>query len=309
MIHGFTDFYQHLLAGFYYKIGYCHYKLQRLDEAEKNYKQALDINKDLETDTKGKKRNANILNQLGRIKWTKGELNEAVLYYESSLKEKEELYGKYQPEGAITLMLLGLCLDDLGKLDDAIMHYEKCLEIYSSTPFRKEQYKKDIANTEHNMALSYQQKGAFQKALEHYTNSLKLEEELHEDKNHPAIATTINNMAACYEVQEDHKKALDMYNKALNKYHAFYGREAVNQDIAITLHCLGNILKEMEDFQEALNYLVKSVEMKKKVLGPKHLSVARTLSFIGDTFEGMSNVTRLSTIVEILKIVIQNFYL
>ena len=114
--HNFADFYQHLLAGFYYKIGYCHYKLQRLDEAEKNYKQALDINKDLETDTKGKKRNANILNQLGRIKWTKGELNEAVLYYESSLKEKEELYGKYQPEGAITLMLLGLCLDDLGMI-------------------------------------------------------------------------------------------------------------------------------------------------------------------------------------------------
>ena len=147
--HNFADFYQHLLAGFYYKIGYCHYKLQRLDEAEKNYKQALDINKDLETDTKGKKRNANILNQLGRIKWTKGELNEAVLYYESSLKEKEELYGKYQPEGAITLMLLGLCLDDLGKLDDAIMHYEKCLEIYSSTPFRKEQYKKAGINISH----------------------------------------------------------------------------------------------------------------------------------------------------------------
>jgi len=100
------------LSGPYVNLGIIHFRADEIDQAEKDFQQALKVNPD----------SAVSLNHLGIINRGKGKFEEAKEDYEKALA--------IDPNYAYAHLNYGILLDlYLGKLDDALHHYQKFQEL------------------------------------------------------------------------------------------------------------------------------------------------------------------------------------
>ena len=77
-----------------------------------------------------------------------GKYNDALQYYERSLKLAEQAYGSDHPSVAETLMGMGNVYDAMGKYNDALQYYERSLKL------KEQAYGSDhpsVAHTLNNM--------------------------------------------------------------------------------------------------------------------------------------------------------------
>jgi len=100
------------LSGPFVNLGIIHFRADEIDQAEKDFQQALKVNPD----------SAVSLNHLGIINRGKGKFQEAQQDYEKALA--------IDPNYAYAHLNYGILLDlYLGKLDDALNHYQKFQEL------------------------------------------------------------------------------------------------------------------------------------------------------------------------------------
>ncbi|MBX0311089.1 MAG: tetratricopeptide repeat protein, partial [Sulfurihydrogenibium sp.] len=99
---------------------------------------------------------------------------------------------------------IGLILEKMGYLDDALLYYSRSLSLA-----------KDLGNTAaqanllNNIAGIYKNKGELDKALSYYEESLSLK------TNEKDKAPTYNNIAIIYYKKGDYQKAIEYYQKAI----------------------------------------------------------------------------------------------
>jgi tetratricopeptide (TPR) repeat protein len=161
---------------------------------------------------------------------------------ESLTSNKEELMYIYNQIGQI--------LYSMGYLDDALLYYSRSLSLA-----------KDLGNTDmkasilNNIAAIYDNKGELDKALSYYEESLNLE------TNEKEKAPTYNNIAFIYYKKGDYQKSVEYFQKAIEiaekygDYHVAY----------ISKLNLGEIIREMKDYENVEKYLSEGLEGVKKV--------------------------------------------
>ena len=69
-----------------------------------------------------------------------------------------------------------------------------------------------MATTYNNMALVYDNKGEYDRALEYYEKCIDIQTAVLGEK-HPDLARTFNNMAVVYNKKGEYNRALEHYGK------------------------------------------------------------------------------------------------
>jgi len=123
-----------------------------------------------------------------------------------------------------------------------------------------------------NLGLIYQDRGQFVEAINCYTISLKLREEI-EDKN--GIAMSLNNIGNIYMRQADYDKAFDYHSRSLKI------RKEIDDKLGManSYNNLGVVYYSIDNPDSAIVYYSKSSKIKEE-LGDKR-GAANTLNNIG----------------------------
>ena len=208
-----------------------------LDEALELCKDCLAIKEEI-----GEKRGmVGSYNNIGIIYLKKGELGQALGYSEKALVINEQLGNKQQI--ARSLNNIGIIYLRKGELDRALEYYEKSLAI-------KEEIgnKTDTASSLNNIGNVYRRKGELDKALENYEKSLVLMEEMGNKLN---LSCSLNSIGELYQELGALEMAFNTQKQCLEL------REEIgnNLEIAYSLYSLIGVTIDLEEFQQARDYL------------------------------------------------------
>jgi tetratricopeptide (TPR) repeat protein len=215
-------------------------------------------------------------NNVGFLAQMRGDMPDALKYFNKSLRIFEGLYDK---EGlAPTYNNIGSVYEAQGDIFKALMYYNKSLKIITEIG---DDY--GVAAALHNIGLVYKNQGDIPKALEYCSKSLKIREAI---KDQQGIASSLNNIAIIYEDQGDASKALEYYNKSLEIKKAIDDKDG----IATSYNNIGSFYKHQNDFKKALEYQTKGLKIREE-RGDKE-GVANSLNNIGALYNSMKDVPK-----------------
>ena len=208
---------------------------------------------------------ANYLHQIGRIQQERGQFEQAREYYQRSLKIREELGDRSGI--AFSLHQIGTIQHVRGEYEQALGHYERSLKILEDLGDRE-----SVAGSLHQIGRIQQDRGDYEHALEHYQRSLKIREEL---GHRAGVALSLHQIGIIQLLRHDYEQALEYYQRSL-KINEELGNRA---GVAISLHQIGIIQQERGESEQALDYYQRSLRIKEE-LGDR-LGVASSLHQIG----------------------------
>jgi tetratricopeptide (TPR) repeat protein len=132
--------------------------------------------------------------------------------------------------------------------------------------------KADMAYSLNNIGYVYNHQGKISEALDYYVRSLKIFEEIGDKEG---IAVSLNNIAGIYDNQGQMTEALDYYKRSLK-----IQEEIVNKrGVAYSLNNIGAIYDTQGLIAEALDCYTKSLKIREEI-GDKE-GVAESLNNIG----------------------------
>jgi tetratricopeptide (TPR) repeat protein len=225
----------------------------------------LDDYRELGDSPREQRARASILNGIGLMYLTLGELAEAEQAHEESLIIFRNL--KDGMSEATTLHNLGRIAQDSGKIEEARRLYDESLKIS-----KRLSNQLIISNTLHELGRLAQDQGELEEARRLYNESLEISERLGDQITG---ANTLHELGRLTYTEGDLDKARGLYHQSL----------AINKDlsnqsvVAVTLHELGRLAQDQGEIEEARRLYDESLEIEKK-LGNQS-GVALTLGQLG----------------------------
>ena len=239
--------------------------LREYKNAKKHLKKVLEINPE----------NDEALHDLGRVHYDWCKFEEAKKYYEIAIEQKKVRYGSERhPSVAVTLDALGRALSDLGKKKEAIVHFEKAMEIFKAVHHENDP---SAAMTLNNLGFALSDLGQKKDALDRFEKALEIFQFYGE--NHPNVANTLNNLGLVYSDLGQKKKAIVFYEKARKMFNLFYGENYPN--VANTLNNLGIVYSDLGQKKKAIAFYEKALEIFNLFYGESHPKIAETLKSLG----------------------------
>ena len=177
------------------------------------------------------------------------------------------------------------CLKESGREPEAIQYWERALAMTERMfPHDAKHPHPRTASLLNNLAVAHRQAGRDDKALELWRKDLAICEAT-VGSNHPDTAVTLNNLAGIHKkrgMRVDRNESPQEYDARMAELHAakkMYGRALSirskvlpPQDprLALTMHSLAAVYKEMRELKKALPLLQSAVEIQAASLGPDH---------------------------------------
>ena len=167
-----------------------------------------------------------------------------------------------------TLGYMGIVYDEQGDYPKALDYYFKALKMDEMVG-----RKTGIAAKSCNIGLVYKEEGdaiqniienhyqkdsLYQKALDYYFKSLKINEELNSKGN---IATCLGNIGVVYDEQKKHTEALGYYLKALKIDEEIGDKNGM----AVWIQDIGSLYTSLKKYSEAEKYLKNALLLNKKI--------------------------------------------
>ena len=183
------------------------------------------------------------------------------------------------------MMSQAFALNNIGSSYTYQGNYAKAIESYTQSLKIKEEIgnKKGIAHSLNNIGVIYKEQGDYAKAIESYTQSLKIEEEVGDKKG---IAISLNNIGGIYTNQGDYAKAIDYCIQSL-KIEEEIGNK---QGIAASLNNIGDIYSHQGDNVKAIDYYNQSLKIE-EAIGSKR-GMANTLNNFGSIYKEQGDYTK-----------------
>ena len=190
---------------------------------------------------------------------------------------------------AHTMLNVGRNLIKEDKIEDAIAHFNTCLQIFQQNPNPK-LYRNSIYETHSSLGNCYLKKEDFENALKHYTAALRIKFEIEGKKSfHPDVSQFVKGKALCYEHLGQYEKAAKHYKNALEMDYAFYGKDKKNEAIAADYYSLGSVARKQGDFQEAFILCNQALEIRNNLEEVDKKKIAETIWLQGLVFENKKN--------------------
>jgi len=230
-------------------IGYCYYFLSKLNEAEKHFRESLNISKRAENKIAKLPAKSVALCNIGNIYHNLGKPDEALEYYQQALEINKKL--GYEKGIAHNLNNISTVYNELGKHDEALKYQEEALEIN-----KKIEDEPGVANSLTNIGVVYNDLGKPNEALKYYQEALKINKKM---KYEEGIANVFNNIGLSYSNLGDTNQALSYYQEALkiNKKIGYKEGIATNLgNIGLVYITLGKSEKALKYYQEALEVFI-----------------------------------------------------
>lgn len=144
--------------------------------------------------------------------------------------------------------------------DSALFQYTKALELEKS---RSSDSTLAMATLWGNIGLVYSRKGLHSKADSLYQKSLRLKEKLL-DPYDPKLASAYNNYGRTKVIIGEYDEAIHLFNQAEIIYLEKFGADSYNN--ALLYFNKGSAYINKKDFEKALSYHMKSIEIYQKYL-------------------------------------------
>jgi tetratricopeptide (TPR) repeat protein len=142
---------------------------------------------------------------------------------------------------------------------------------------------KGLASSLNNIGAVYYQQGNITKALEYYQKSLAIKEKIG-DQN--SIAISLSNIGNLYTDLGDIAKGLDYFDKA-RKIHEKTGDK---EGIASAFHNMATIYDTQGDIPKALEYYQKSLKIREEL--KDQYGIALSLGNIGTIYQAQGNIEK-----------------
>src|SRR5665648_778543 len=153
--------------GFNILIGNCYFFLSKLKEAEKHFRESLNIFKRVENKIARLPAKSTALGNIGNIFHNLGKSHEALEYYQQALETNRKI--GYEEGIANVFNNVGLTYSKLREINQALNYYQEALKIN-----RKIGYKEGIATNLGNIGLAYITLGQSEEALKYYQEALEV---------------------------------------------------------------------------------------------------------------------------------------
>jgi tetratricopeptide (TPR) repeat protein len=195
---------------------------------------------------------ASTINNIGYLAYMKGDMSNALVSYQKSLKIREGI--GYKKVIASSLHNIGDVYRNLGDIPKALEYYNKSLMICEEIGD-----KIGVGLALLRFGDVYANQGDVTKAFEYYNKSLKIFEE-NDDKKQVLI--TLNSIGANYYNNGDLTNALEAFNKSLK----------INEDLgdkqlmAYFLNNSGIIYRDQGEISKALEYHKKALEIQEEIM-------------------------------------------
>jgi tetratricopeptide (TPR) repeat protein len=236
-------------VGFNILIGNCYYFLSKLNQAEKHFKESLNVLKGAENKITKLPAKSTALGNIGNIYHHLGKPDEALKHYQQALEINRKL--GYEQGTAHNLNNMGTLYNELGKYDKALKCQEEALEI--SRKFKDEQA---IANSLTNIGIIYTDSGKPEEALKLFQKALEINKK---NKYQEGIANIFNNIGLAHSKSKETDQALNYYQKALKINKEIGYKEGVATNLGNTglvYITLGKSEEALKYYQEALGVFV-----------------------------------------------------
>jgi tetratricopeptide (TPR) repeat protein len=188
----------------WHRLGEILLKLGQFTEAEDVYNILL-------SQTKNDRERSILYDQLGRAKYGQGEYQQAMTFYETSLKSRQKTLPPNHPDLAQSYSKLGLVYDNMGEYSKAMSYQEKALEIRQKTLPSNHP---DLGASYNNIGVAYNNMQEYSKALSFHEKALKIRQQ-NLPPNHPGLGETYYNVGLVNENMGEHSKALSFCKQAV----------------------------------------------------------------------------------------------
>ncbi len=176
------------------------------------------------------------------------------------------------------LEILGNYYTKIGKYDNALSNYTKCLNLLLDNI---EINKVNIAKNYKNISRTYRLNGDLKSSFLFLDKCLKLEFEIYNQEN-LAIASTYLNFGLLWSTRDNLDLALDFYNKSLIIREKKLGEN--HKFVATILNNIAVIFDKKGDVKEALNYINRSLNINLKYHKNDDYELATTYNNLGDGY-------------------------
>jgi tetratricopeptide (TPR) repeat protein len=228
-------------------MGNCYYFLSKLKEAEKHFRESLNIFKRAENKIARLPAKSVALGNIGNIYHNLGKPDEALEYYQQALEINKKL--GYEQGIAHNLSNIGTVYNELGKHEEALKFQEEALEIN-----RKIEDEPGLANSLNNMGVAYNDSGKTEEALKFYQEALEINKKMGYEEG---IANVVNNIGLTYSSLGDTNLALNYYQEALK----INRKIGYKEGIAANLGNIGLVYITLGQSKEALKYYQEALEV------------------------------------------------
>jgi tetratricopeptide (TPR) repeat protein len=250
--------------GFNILIGNCYYFLSKLNQAEKYFKESLNILKRADNKITKLPAKSTALGNIGNIYHNLGKPDEALEHYQQALEINRKL--GYEQGTAHNLNNLGTLYNELGKHDEALKYQEEALEI--SKKFKDEQA---IADSLTNIGIIYTDSGKPEEGLKLFQDTLEINKKMGYEEG---IANVFNNIGLTYSKLGEINQALNYYQEALKINRKIGYKEGIATNlgnIGLVYITLGQSEEALKYYQEALGVFVhikaqKQIEILLKII-------------------------------------------
>jgi tetratricopeptide (TPR) repeat protein len=263
----------------WYRSGLVLLKIGQPEKAQQVYEILLKQ----ETD---ESRKAPIYNQLGWVKYERGEYEEAIRFYEKSIKIEEKRKPLNHQNLANSYNNIGVVYDKMGEYPKALSYYEKALEIkQQSLPPNHP----DLAASYSNISMAYEKMGDYSKVLSSCEKALSIRQQSL-PPNHPDLAVSYNNIGSVYRKMGEYPKALSSYEESLAIQQQ--SLPSNHPDLATSYNNIGSVYNSMSEYPKALSYYEKALSIQQQSLSPNHPNLASFYNNIGSVYGGMREYSK-----------------
>ena len=228
-------------------IGNCYFFLSKLKEAEKHFRESLNIFKRAENKMARLTAKSVALGNIGNIYHILGKQHEALEYYQQALETNRKL--GYEQGAAHNLNNIGTVYNELGEYDEALKCQEKALEVS-----QKIEDEPGIANSLNNIGVVYTDSGKTEEALKFYQEALEINKKMGYEEG---IADVFNNIGLAHSKLRETDQALKYYQEALK----INRKIGYKEGIATNLGNIGLVYITLGQSEEALKYYQEALEV------------------------------------------------
>jgi tetratricopeptide (TPR) repeat protein/CHAT domain-containing protein len=268
------------------------YTLGLSSEAERIYREALEIVRNCKKESELCNCMAMILNSLGNLYWTNHKFSEAESMYTEALNIYSTLAEEIPhalPHSATVMMNLGLLYKDMRKFEKAEKMYRKALQMRRELAEENSDIYADIAHTLNSLGSLYWTTHRFDDAETMYTEALKQYRGLAQenpDIYNPYLAVALSNLGVLYWNTQQLEKAEIYFAEALTiKRELAEKNPDIYADCAQILNNLGILYTTTQQLEKAEKFLTEALTIKRELAeeNPEMYieEISRTLTNLG----------------------------
>lgn len=196
---------------------------------------------------------ADALIQLGQLQQQSGQYRRALDSFEQSLTIKRRILDKQHISIGVLLFYIGNLLREVGDLDLAQVNFEEALELVEQA----DPDSIETADVLFSLGNLNTEQRKFSAALDAYLGSLQIHKAKGSSKT--VVAEIFNNIGIVYLEMKEFDKSHIYHAEALESLRQELGDD--HTDVAFCWHCLGTVLQELRNFEEALNCFKQALQI------------------------------------------------